>query len=207
MKNKYTYLILFLLGIFFLFFLREWMIQNKKVVQFWAKDHYFFFELRDFVLLSEEIDPDVTVFLDQRTSFRNPQKKKLISDLETSQKYFYDFWSVEKITDAYIVFEIFSEKFVFFGPEIEEDKEKILALPRSLEADFWILPRTIHPSFFPPPKKGIFFVGTRSPGKSLLQWAQEEKIPLISTQKTKGFRYFWNDSLSEWELYTSSSVF
>lgn len=87
---------------------------------------------------------------------------------------------VKKINEGF--FRIRDEKQSFFV--FTKDFNKISNLPSmSFENDWWILEKTLIPTAIPLPKKGIIFLGS-TPGKSLINFCIENKIPLLRTQKS-----------------------
>lgn len=98
-------------------------------------------------------------------TIRNSITSKAITKIETG---------IFKINTQ--AFEIF-----LFTKEFEELKQ---IKNISWESDWWILEKTIDPGPIPKPKKGILFLGSHKPGGKLIQWAQDEKIPLLHAKKS-----------------------
>lgn len=93
-----------------------------------------------------------------------------------------------------------SEKTVVFigkKPEGKVDLSGITEMPIELKSDVWILRATAFPDIFPPPRDAIVFLGDRAPGKSLITFATEHELPLISIGETGGAMMEWDGA---WEV-------
>ncbi len=85
------------------------------------------------------------------------------------------------------------------NPE-DEDFTKLKQHPINLKSDWWALTKTKYPDFLPIPTQGILFLGTQKPGQTLITFAEENKIPLITIKDTNGFLLELKDQ--EWKLKT-----
>ncbi|MCK5460655.1 hypothetical protein KAI58_01595 [Candidatus Gracilibacteria bacterium] len=94
---------------------------------------------------------------------------------------------IKKFSKDFVRGEFGKAKMFFIGEEF--DSAQIKAQPLSLESDFWVLKKSYFPEFLPVPTQAILFLGKRSPGKKLIAFAKENKIPLVSVQKTEGFMF------------------
>jgi hypothetical protein len=89
---------------------------------------------------------------------------------------------------------------LFIDQEISvSEKEKIVQMPISLEADLWVLRTNFYPDFLSAPKLMIASLVERS-SKKITEFAKIQNLPLIAFAETKGARLEFRNG--KWDLRT-----
>jgi hypothetical protein len=109
---------------------------------------------------------------------------------------------IEKITENVFLILFKNTRFLLVKKYFQEGEVDFSHIAKSLDSDFWILEKTIPNEFFSIPQEGIFFWGKNPAPPKVQKIAFQNRLSLISYQKTKGFRYTWNVKKNLWELYT-----
>lgn len=89
----------------------------------------------------------------------------------------------------------------FFREGFDEGELELIKIHRTrLHSDWWVMTRNMRPEFLPLPRKGILFLGDRTPSKKTQEFAAENKLALISVAETEGFELQFTGE--EWQLQT-----
>ncbi len=191
--------LLVLLGLLFLFFLREFWSSQKKLPAVFIEKNFAILRLGKKVFtFGKNRSDNVKMTLRAITPYFSSQTFALEDISEktnlTSKKI-----SITRISSNLIKIIWQDQSIILVSDEImSEEKEKIGQTPISLGADLWILQKNYYPKFLKIPKTAIISLATKT-SKKIIEFARMNQTPLISAEETGGAVLEFN---GQWNLKT-----
>ncbi len=132
-------------------------------------------------------------------SFFSSQKIISVWDISPGKEYRGEGFSVQRISQNLVRSVCAGQVMWWIGDDFDEEEQQF-AVQSGVEfgSDWWVMTKNRLPEFLPLPSQGILYAGDRSPSQKTTTFAQDKKIPLISTSETSGFLLSFVEG--EWKL-------
>lgn len=184
-KNKIG---LFICGIILFLVGQELSLLRYKPFQFWGEKDFIIFQSKPFEIITWGGShlPQAENLIDSLQSLFLAPTTLSLENLKTDKSYHFSDIQIQKFTDQ--IYRLITPKgAIIWGFAKGADFEYLKSVSVSFKADFWILPSSNFPSFFPPPKTAIFLLSNRKPAQKLKTFALKNQTPLVTIEKTNGF--------------------
>jgi hypothetical protein len=203
MKKYFLLIFLILIAIFLIH--EFWQTKNRGFQIFAEKDYLLIrSETGNIWSYGNLESPSVENLKQNITPYFSHEKIRDIYRLEEGKEYHDEKLIWQKISRNIVHAKFENKTLLFFAENYDDtDREKLIKSSVALKADWIILNKNLVLDFLPNPKQGILYVADRVPSKKRQTNSREKNIPLISTQKTGGFRLKLHKN--KWQLFTRNS--
>lgn len=191
-----------LLGIFLLFFVREFFWGSPAVPAIFVEKNVAIVRFQNQVFTFGDTESDeakmsiraaTPYFLSKITKIENLENGEILENI-----------SVVRVSPNVLKIVAQGQRIVFVSDEISSaEKEQIAKTPVFLDADLWVLRTNFLPDFLPIPSVAIISLVTK-PSKKVTEFAKINGVALVSATETGGAVFEFGDG--KWEVKTRKSA-